>query len=70
MVKLSAGWLIEHAGWRGRSSGPAGVYDRHALVLVNHGGAGGEQLLQLAKAIQADVLDKFGVHLQPEPTIL
>lgn len=70
MVKLSAGWLIEHTGWRGRSFGPAGVYERHALVLVNHGGAGGEQLLQLAKAIQADVLDKFGVNLQPEPTIL
>lgn len=70
MAKLSAGWLIERAGWRGRSSGPAGVYDRHALVLVNHGGARGEQLLQLAQEIQADVLHKFGVQLQPEPMIL
>lgn len=70
MVKLSAGWLIEHTGWRGRSSGLAGVYDRHALVLVNHGGARGEDLLRLAQAIQVDVLNQFGVQLRPEPTIV
>jgi UDP-N-acetylmuramate dehydrogenase len=68
-VKLSAGWLIDRAGWRGQAVGPAGIYDSHALVLVNFGGARGEQLWQLAQAVQADVLDKFGVELLPEPLI-
>lgn len=70
LAKLSAGWLIERAGWRGRSIGPAGVYDRHALVLINRGGARGEQLLQLAEAIKADVWNQFAVHLQIEPMIV
>ena len=69
LVKLSAGWLIERSGWRGRSEGSAGVYERHALVLVNLGGASGAALWELAQNVQADVLGKFGVRLKPEPLI-
>ncbi|ACX95891.1 UDP-N-acetylmuramate dehydrogenase [Halothiobacillus neapolitanus] len=69
-VKLSAGWLIEQAGWRGRLFGAAGVYDRHALVLINRGGANGKQILQLAEAIEADVWKHFAVRLKTEPLIV
>ena len=65
--KLAAGWLIEQTGWKGRSLGAAGVYEKQALVLVNRGCATGTEVKQLAQAIQADVLKKFGVALEIEP---
>jgi UDP-N-acetylmuramate dehydrogenase len=68
-VKLAAGWLIDQAGWKGKSLGPVGAYARQALVLVNHGGACGEDIIRLASAIQADVHAKFGVHLEMEPRV-
>lgn len=68
--KLAAGWLIEQAGWKGQRLGAAGVYERQALVLVNHGGASGAQLWELAQAIQAAVYQRFAVQLHPEPLIL
>ena len=69
-VKLAAGWLIERAGWKGFRDGDAGVHKLQALVLVNYGTATGAQLLELAKRIQADVVARFGVHLEIEPNVL
>ena len=68
--KLSAAWLIEQAGWKGARRGDAGVSDRHALVLVNHGSATGAQLLALARDIQDSVQARFGVRIEPEPVVV
>ncbi|MEY2633148.1 MAG: hypothetical protein RIR00_1802 [Pseudomonadota bacterium] len=69
-VKLAAGWLIEQAGWKGRQLGPVGMYEKQALVLVNHGGASGADVQRLTDAVRADVREKFHVELQPEPVFL
>jgi len=66
-VKLAAGWLIEQAGWKGKAIGPVGMYEKQALVLVNHGGATGDDVKRTMAAVQAAVQDKFGVGLTPEP---
>lgn len=68
--KLSAAWMIEACGWKGFRDGDAGVSDRHALVLVNHGHATGAQLLDLAHKIIDSVHARFGVRLEPEPRII
>lgn len=67
--KLAAGWLIDQCGFKGHRQGAVGVYDKQALVLVNHGGGTGEQLLQLAQDIQQKVQEKFKVQLTIEPVI-
>ncbi|CAD5108803.1 UDP-N-acetylmuramate dehydrogenase [Zestomonas carbonaria] len=69
-VKLAAGWLIERAGWKGFRDGDAGVHRLQALVLVNYGKATGQQLLALARRIQADITARFGVELEIEPNVL
>jgi UDP-N-acetylmuramate dehydrogenase len=69
-VKFAAAWLIDQGGWKGRRIGDAGVHEHQALVLVNHGHASAAQLLALARAIQDDVRNRYGISLEPEPLIL
>lgn len=69
-VKVPAAWLIEQCGWKGLRRGPHGVHDRQALVLVNHGGAHGHDIRDLAYEIIASVREKFGIELHPEVNIM
>ncbi|ALJ28473.1 UDP-N-acetylenolpyruvoylglucosamine reductase [Stenotrophomonas acidaminiphila] len=68
--KLSAAWMIQACGWKGRREGDAGVSPDHALVLVNHGNASGAELLAFARRISASVLETFGVPIEPEPRLV
>ncbi len=69
-TKLSAAWMIDQLGWRGREQGGVAVSEAHSLVLVNRGADTAEAVLALASAIQASVLDEFGVALELEPQLL
>lgn len=64
--KVPAGWLIDQCGWKGKTLVKAGVHDKQALVLVNRGGAKGNDIVALCRAIQNDVKEKFGIDIKPE----
>ena len=67
--KIPAGWMIDQCGWKGKSLGKAGVHDKQALVLVNRGGAKGEDIVRLCHAICKDVKAKFDIEIHPEVNI-
>jgi UDP-N-acetylmuramate dehydrogenase len=68
--KIPAGWLVEQCGWKGFRTKDAGVSPDHALILLNYGGATGEEILALAGQIRESVADRFGIVLTPEVTIV
>ncbi len=69
-IKLAAGWMLEQRGWRGKNVGHAAVFSRHALVLINRGGASSAELQQLINEMTEDLKDSFGVRLEPEPRLI
>lgn len=68
--KLAAGWLIDRAGMKGHRAGNVGVHERQALVIVNHGGATGGEVIAFARTVQTRVREKFGIEIDTEVNIL
>ncbi len=69
-IKVPAGWLIEHAGFKGKRFGDAGIHKNQALVLVNYGNATGQEILNVSKDIQNTVLNKFGIAIEAEVNVI
>jgi UDP-N-acetylmuramate dehydrogenase len=69
-AKLAAGWLIDKAGMKGYRTEKVGVHSRQALVLVNHGGACGRDVIELSEQVQQRVWECFGIRIEPEVNIL
>ena len=69
-VKVPAGWLIEHAGFKGKRFGDAGIHKNQALVLVNYGNATGQEILAVSKNIQQTILNIFGIYIEAEVNVI
>lgn len=69
-IKVPAAWLIEQAGWKGKTFGKIGVHAKQPLVLVNYGGGDGNAIKELSQEIQKSVHQKFGILLHPEVNFL
>lgn len=69
-VKVPAGWLIEQAGFKGKRFGDAGIHKNQALVLVNYGNATGQEILNVSRAIQETIFNKFGIHIEAEVNVI
>ena len=69
-IKIPAGWMIEQCGWKGKNLGKAGVYSKQAIVLVNLGGATGQDIVNLSNTIINDVKAKFGIDIYPEANFI
>jgi UDP-N-acetylmuramate dehydrogenase len=69
-VKVPAGWLIEQAGFKGKRFGDAGIHKNQALVLVNYGGATGQEILNVSKNIQETIFNTFGIHIEAEVNVI
>lgn len=69
-IKLAAAWLIEQCGWKAYRNGDAGVHDKQALVLVNHGNASGKEIFDLSEQIKRSVFEKFGINLEREVMVI
>jgi UDP-N-acetylmuramate dehydrogenase len=69
-VKISAGWLIEQCGWKGKVVGNTGTWKNQALVLVNHGNASGDEILRFSSTIIDSVNSKFGIQLEREVNLI
>ncbi len=69
-VKVPAGWLIDKSGFKGKRYGDAGVHDRQALVLVNHGNATGNEILDVARKVQKKVKEVFSITIDMEVNLI
>lgn len=70
LIKVPAGWLIEQCGWKGKSLGRAGVYEKQSLVLVNRGGATPQEIIHLCQEVVKSVKEKFGIDIEPEVNLI
>lgn len=70
LTKIPAGWLLDELGWKGKKIGRVGTFDKSALVIINLGGATGQEILEFSQQMQADIKKNYGLDLEPEINII